>query len=104
MLQSSEHYESTITRHANCERVTTRCLRTKVNAGHETVSRNLGALATVGAPNVLTNERPIYVRCDLVNAYVPNAHHWTAQNDHRPVVAYAEDGTLLGAVMPYKVR
>jgi hypothetical protein len=49
-----------------------------------------------------TTEAPIYVRRDLVDAYVPNAHHWTAQNDHKPVVAYAEDGTLLGAAMPYK--
>jgi hypothetical protein len=51
-----------------------------------------------------TTDAPIYVRRDLVNTYVPNAHHWTAQNDHKPVVAYAENGTLLGAVMPYKVR
>jgi len=51
-----------------------------------------------------TIEAPIYVRRDLVNAYMPNAHHWTTQNDHKPVVAYAENSTLLGAVMPYKVR
>ena len=51
-----------------------------------------------------TIEAPIYVRRDLVNAYMPNAHHWTAQNDHKLVVAYAENSTLLGAVMPYKVR
>jgi len=47
-----------------------------------------------------TIEAPIYVRRDVVNTYMPNAHHWTAQNDHKPVVAYAEDSTLLGVVMP----
>ncbi len=54
-----------------------------------------------------TTEAPIYVRRDLVDAYVPNAHHWTAWTsspNQKPVVAYAEDGTLLGAAMPYKVR